>query len=73
MYNVSAAIKNNDDSKNATADIFILVVVISGCNVGGVIYNNKECKGMCGWHYRYLRSISYLAFPYTSDKLVDKC
>lgn len=78
MHNASAAIKNNDDSKNDgalykhTADVFIYIGPgdsWSQCRRCD-LYNNEECTGMRCWHCRCLyirsRSISYLAFPIIS-------
>jgi len=78
MHNASAAIKNNDDSKNDGAlykhaqlmYLYISVLVIAGRNAGGVIYttmkNVQECVAGTADVCIRSRSISYLAFPIIS-------
>jgi hypothetical protein len=65
MHNASAAIKNNDDSKNDgvlykhTADVFIYIGAGDSwsqcwrCD----LYNNEECTGMRCWHCRCLYTV----------------
>jgi len=65
MHNASAAIKNNDDSKNdgalykRTADVFIYIGPgdsWSQCRRCD-LYNNEECTGMRCWHCRCLCTV----------------
>lgn len=78
-HNASAAIKNNDDSKNDGAlysisiqlmYLYKSVLVIAGRNAGGVIYttmkNVQECVAGTADVCIRSRSISYLAFPIIS-------